>query len=151
VVLAELKHPEDAKNAFARAIESDPNYAAAHYNLSFTLSHLGDFDGALREVRRALELDPYYAPQRFLLSIELVADDPALSVIPDLSGERPFEGSGGEFTFDTRLLDDIFRELKPAASLAKPKAGEDLFAMARDCLSKGLHDRAVAEVARAIQ
>ncbi|MFI5280235.1 MAG: tetratricopeptide repeat protein [Gemmatimonadales bacterium] len=151
VVLAELKQPSDARSAFARAIESDPNYAAAHYNLSFTLSHLGDFDGALREVRRALELDPYYAPQRFLLSVELVADDPELSVIPDLSGERPFEGSGETFVFDHRLLDDIFKELKPQAPAAsRPGSGEDAFAMARDCLSKGLIERAIAEVTRAM-
>jgi tetratricopeptide (TPR) repeat protein len=152
LVLVELKRHADAKNAFARAVEADANNAAAHYNLSFTLSNLGDFEGALREVRRALELDPYYTAQKFLLSIELQADDPALSVIPDLSGERSFAESGETFVFDERLLDDIFKELKPSPAAApKPKTGEDPFALARDYLSKGLFDRAIAEATRAMQ
>ena len=151
LVLVELKRHQDAKNAFARAVESDPDNAAAHYNLSFTLSNLGDFEGALREVRRALELDPYYTAQKFLLSIELAADDPALSVIPDLSAERPFGEGGEQFVFDQRLLDDIFTELKPAAGPQRPKSGEDPFALARDYVSKSLFERAVAEVTRAVQ
>jgi tetratricopeptide (TPR) repeat protein len=103
-------------------------------------------------VRRALELDPYYTAQKFLLSIELQADDPSLSVIADLSGEHKF-GEGGEtFVFDQRLLDDIFRELRPAAKqTTRPAAGEDPFALARDYFSKALFDRAVAEVTRAVQ
>jgi tetratricopeptide (TPR) repeat protein len=152
LVLVELKRHADAKNAFARAVESDPNGAAGHYNLSFTLSNLGDFEGALREVRRALELDPYYSAQKFLLSIELQADDPSLSVIPDLSGERQFGESGETFVFDQRLLDDIFTELKPAsAAPARARGGEDHFALARDYVTKGLFDRAVAEATRAVQ
>ena len=151
LVLVELRRHQDAKNAFARAVESDPASAAAHYNLSFTLSNLGDFEGALREVRRALELDPYYTAQKFLLSIELAADDPALSVIPDLSGERTFGEGGEQFAFDQRLLDDIFTELRPAEGAAKKKSGEDPFALARDYFSKGLFERAVAEVTRAVQ
>lgn len=152
LVLVELKRHTDARNAFARAVEADGRNAAAHYNLSFTLSNLGDFEGALREVRRALELDPYYTAQKFLLSIELQADDPSLSVIPDLSGEQQFGESGETFVFDQRLLDDIFRELKPAAASApRPKAGEDAFALARDYLTKGLLERSVAEVTRAVQ
>ena len=54
--------PADARNAFGRAVDADPNFAAAHYNLSFVLSQLGDFDGALRETRRALELEPVFRP-----------------------------------------------------------------------------------------
>ena len=56
-VLGELRKFEDARNAYARAIQARPDYAEAHYNLSFTLSNLGDFEGALRETKRALELD----------------------------------------------------------------------------------------------
>ena len=50
--------------------------AGAHYNLSFVLSQLGDFDGALRETRRALELEPLYVPQKFSLTIDLQYEDP---------------------------------------------------------------------------
>jgi tetratricopeptide (TPR) repeat protein len=149
-VLVELRRHQDAKNAFARAVEADPDNAAAHYNLSFTLSNLGDFEGSLREVRRALELDPYYTAQQFVLAVELDAEDPALSVIADLAGEQTFQDAGEAFVFDERLLDGIFAELRPAAG-GRPRADEDPFALARDCASKGLFERAVAEVARALQ
>ncbi len=62
LVLMELKRFEDARNAFGRAVDADSEFAAAHYNLSFVLSQLGDYDGALRETRRALELEPLVCP-----------------------------------------------------------------------------------------
>ena len=63
--------------------------------MSFTLSNLGDFDGALRETKRALELDPYYVPQKFALAIDLEYEDPDLSVVPDLGGEQRMSGEVG--------------------------------------------------------
>jgi tetratricopeptide (TPR) repeat protein len=150
LVLVELGRHADAKNAFARAVEADPDHAPAHYNLSFTLSHLGDFEGALREVRRALELDPYYTAPRYLLAIELPTEDPGLTMIPDLSAERRTGQPGVAFQFDERLLDGIFAELKPAPA-PRAAAADDAFALARDYLSKGLFERAVAEVTRAVQ
>ena len=71
LVLAELRRFEEARTAYARAIQAKPDYAEAHYNLSFTLSNLGDYAGALRETKRALEIDPYYTPQTFQLAIDL--------------------------------------------------------------------------------
>ena len=71
LVLMELRRYEDARNAFARAVDADAGLAAARYNLSFVLSQLGDFDGALRETRQALELEPLYVPQKFSLTIDL--------------------------------------------------------------------------------
>ena len=52
LVLMELRRYEDARNAFGRAVDADAAFAAARYNLSFVLSQLGDFDGALRETSR---------------------------------------------------------------------------------------------------
>jgi tetratricopeptide (TPR) repeat protein len=49
LILVELEKYSDARNAFARAIQANPDFAEAHYNLSFTLSNLGDFSSALRE------------------------------------------------------------------------------------------------------
>ena len=43
LILVELEKYSDARNAFARAIQANPDFAEAHYNLSFTLSNLGDF------------------------------------------------------------------------------------------------------------
>ena len=151
LVLTELRKFEDARNAFARAIQSRPEFAEAHYNLSFTLSNLGDFDGALRETKRALEIDPYYVPQKFELAIDLQYEDPDLSIVPDLGGERRAETTVEEFTFDPALLDTLFTELSPVPAPAAPATTEARpYAMALDYLSKGLYDRASAEVSRAM-
>jgi cellulose synthase operon protein C len=150
-VLAELRKFEDARNAFARAIQARPDYAEAHYNLSFTLSNLGDFEGALRETKRALELDPYYVAQKFELAIDLQHEDPDLSIVPELGGERRADTGVEEFAFDASLLDTLFTELAPAAAGgdAEREQGPP-YAMAADYLSKGLYDRAAAEASRAL-
>jgi tetratricopeptide (TPR) repeat protein len=151
IVLAEMKKFEDARNAYARAVVAKPNYAEAHYNLSFVLSNLGDFEGALRETKRALEIDPYYAPQKFELAIDLEFEDPDLSVVPDLGGDRRTDGAVQDFEFDAALLDSLFTELTPAAApYPNPASEGSAFATAADYLSKGLLDRAQAEVSRVL-
>jgi tetratricopeptide (TPR) repeat protein len=151
LVLSELRKYVDARNAFARAIQARGDFAEAHYNLSFTLTNLGDFDGALRETKRALELDPYYVPQKFALAIDLEYEDPDLSVVPDLGGERRISAQVGEFSFDPRLLDTLFTELAPPPEPGPHTVMEaDAYAMAADYLSKGLYDRAMAETSRAL-
>ncbi|MGE3527604.1 MAG: tetratricopeptide repeat protein, partial [Gemmatimonadales bacterium] len=152
LVLTELKRFPDARNAFARAVESDPDLASAHYNLSFTLSQLGEFDLALRETKRALELEPFYVPQKSSLAIDLQYEDPTISIVPDISGDVAADEVGGEFSFDERLLDQVFRELAPAAPAPPPAppAGEDPLAMAREYLSKGMLERASLELERAV-
>ena len=154
LVLSELKKFEDARNAFARAMQARPNYAEAHYNLSFALSNLGDFEGALRETKRALELDPYYVAQKFELAIDLEYEDPDLSIQPDLGEERRIDAAVEDFAFDARVLDSLFTDLAPTPRtppMAVPASSEaDPYAMATDFLSKGLFDRAQAEVKRAI-
>jgi superkiller protein 3 len=131
-------------------VQSKPEYAEAHYNLSFTLSNLGDFDGALRETKRALELDPYYVPQKFELAIDLEYEDPELSIAPDLGGVERQTESVEEFAFDPRLLDSLFTELAPTPSSTPAVAEADPYAMAADYLTKGLYDRAAAEASRAL-
>jgi tetratricopeptide (TPR) repeat protein len=153
LVLAELKKFEDARNAFARATLSRPTYAEAHYNLSFALSNLGDFDSALRETKRALELDPYYVPQKFELAIDLQYEDPDLSIVPDLGGPRQTASPVEEFTFDATVLDSLFTELATTPAAERDTArgnGAAPYAMAADYLTKGLYDRAAAEVSRAL-
>src|SRR5437868_3051692 len=153
LVLADLKKHEDAKNAFARAIQARPRYAEAHYNLSFTLSSLGDFEGALRETKLALEIDPYYVAQKFELAIDLQHEDPDLSIQPDLGTEKRADEPIEEFSFDAKLLDTLFTELAPtpAPPGSMPANGsEAAYKMAADYLTKGMHDRAAAEVRRAM-
>ena len=154
-MLSELRKFEDARNAFARAIQARPDFAEAHYNMSFTLSNLGDFEGALRETKRALELDPYYVAQKFELAIDVEYEDPDLSIQPDLGGERPTDdGTIADFSFDPQSLDSLFTELAPAARAGAGRAVRNTdsspYAMATDYLSKGLYDRASAEISRAM-
>jgi tetratricopeptide (TPR) repeat protein len=152
VVLVELKRFADARNAFARAVEADANHAGAHYNLSFALSNLGDFDGALRATKRALELDPYYVSQKFVLTIDLQYEDATIGVMPEISADVTTETIGTDFSFDQRLLDNIFRELAPPPAAPAAKRGkDDPLALARDYVSKGLLELATAETVRAIQ
>ena len=129
-----------------------PDYASAHYNLSFTLSQLGDFDGALRDTKRALELEPYYIPQKFQLSIDLQYEDPLISIVPEISADVTGADIGDAFVFDPALLDGIFDDLAPAATAAPapPAAEEAALALAGDYISKGLLDLASAELTRAV-
>ena len=154
LVLTELRKFEDARNAFARAIQSRPEFAEAHYNMSFALSNLGDFEGALRETKQALELDSYYVAQKFELAMDVEYEDPDLSIQPDLGGERSADASIADFSFDPQSLDTLFTELTPVNAPPAPMPARPMdsspFAMATDYLSKGLYDRAAAEVSRAM-
>lgn len=61
LALAELgaRRIEGARSGFQRAIELDPDYAAAHNALGHVLiHHVGDFDTGAHHIRRALELCP---------------------------------------------------------------------------------------------
>src|SRR5439155_499766 len=145
LVLVELQRFTDARNAFVRAVEADPQHAGAHYNLSFALSNLGDFDGALRATKRALELDPYYVSQKFALTIDLHYESATIGIAPDISADVVTETLGEEFHFDQRLLDNIFEQLAPrAAAPPAAKPADDPLALARDYVSKGLLEAAAA-------
>src|SRR5207247_11099132 len=64
------------------------------------------------------------------------------------------ETIGEDFTFDERLLDNIFQDLAPAVAAAESptaKSADDPLALARDYVSKGLLDVAAAETMRAVQ
>jgi tetratricopeptide (TPR) repeat protein len=139
LVLMELRRYADAKNVFARAVDASPDYASAHYNLSFTLSQLGDFDGALRATRRALELEPYYIQQKFQLTIDLQYEDPMISIVPEISADVTATEVGEDFVFDPALLEGIFGELAPEAPPPPAERGaeEAALALARDYISKG--------------
>jgi tetratricopeptide (TPR) repeat protein len=130
-------------------VDADPRFAAAHYNLSFVLSQLGDFDAALRETRHALELEPLYVPQKFSLTIDLQYEDPTIAIAPELSAEVGGEELAGEFAFDSPALDRLFEELSPAATAPAPGPVGDALDLARDYIAKGLLDLAVAELSRA--
>jgi tetratricopeptide (TPR) repeat protein len=146
----ELKRFEDARNAFGRAVDADSEFAAAHYNLSFVLSQLGDYDGALRETRRALELEPLYVPQKFALTIDLQFEDPNIAIAPELVAEVSGEELSGEFSYDSPALDRLFEELAPAEPAPSQEPADDLLRQARALVTKGLLDLAGSELNRAV-
>jgi len=47
-----------AEAAYRRAIESNPNFASAHFNLGNILVQKKDMAGAKAEYRRVIEIDP---------------------------------------------------------------------------------------------
>ena len=151
LILVELEKFEEARNAFARAIQADPSFAEAHYNMSFTLSRLGDFNSALRETKQALAIDPIYSAQRLALALELPRQEAAIFVGPALTQAIGTSEGIPDFHFDPAILEDLFA---PAAAAPQengnaPAQGTP-FALARDYLSKGLFDRAHAEIARVL-
>ena len=145
----DLNKYADARNAFARAIQANPDFAEAHYNLSFTLSNLGDFGSALRETKRAISLDPMYTPQKLELAIELPHEEIRLTVAPPITESDEAVDQVADFHFDPAIIEALFAE-KPARSEPSsedPMAG---FTLARDFITKGLYDRAQAEIARVL-
>ncbi len=149
LILVELERYSDARNAFARAIQANPDFAEAHYNLSFTLSNLGDFSSALRETKRALSLDPMYTPQKLELAIELPHEEIRLTVAPPITETDESVDHVEDFHFDPAILEELFA-VKPTRAeqvTEDPMAG---FTLARDFITKGLHDRAQGEIARVL-
>jgi Tfp pilus assembly protein PilF len=70
-----MKHRQDidgAERELRLAIECDPQYADAHYNLGeLLMQHRQDIDGAEHELRLAIECDPQHAVARRCLDIIL--------------------------------------------------------------------------------
>lgn len=147
LILVELQKFEEARNAFARAIQADTTFAEAHYNMSFTLSRLGDFNGALRETKQALALNPIYSAQKLALSIELPHEDTAIFVGPALTESFGSGEAIPDFHFDPAILEELFAPA-PAPVEETASTAPASYTLARDYLSKGLLDRAHAEIAR---
>jgi tetratricopeptide (TPR) repeat protein len=149
LILVELEKYADARNAFARAIQANPDFAEAHYNMSFTLSNLGDFASALRETKRALALDPMYTPQKLELAIELPHEEIRLTVAPPITESDETVEHVEDFHFDPAIIEELFAA-KPVRHT--PSSGDAMagFSLARDLITKGLYDRAQAEIARVL-
>ncbi len=58
MVLGDLERHDEARAAFARALEIDPNWVAAHYNLGLLHEEFGERAAALECFERVLAIDP---------------------------------------------------------------------------------------------
>lgn len=56
--LLQQGRPEEAITEFQRAVEVDPEYAAAHLNLGYAYDRQGQIEEAVAEYRKAIELEP---------------------------------------------------------------------------------------------
>jgi tetratricopeptide (TPR) repeat protein len=147
LVLVSTDRIDDARNAFVRAIESDSRCAEAHYNLSFALSQLGDFDGALRSVTRAQTLDPYFVPQKFRFMIEAQLGEGG-AALPDISADVSTDLGTRGLVLDLQQFEELFGTLERSSGMHVLPV-RDLLAVARDYRGRGLLDLAAAEVGRA--
>ena len=73
---------DGAHAAYTRALELDPEYAAAYVNQGITYAEMGKYERALADFNRALELDPDFAKaynNRGLTYAEMGDDEQALA------------------------------------------------------------------------
>ena len=95
--------------------------------------HIGDLPGRndhagdARELPRVTQQLPFLQAsalaQKFELSIDLEYEDPDLSIVPDLGGERRTSVGVEEFSFDASSLDTLFTELTPAPAIVSAASG----------------------------
>ncbi len=67
----EVSSPDEARDAYRRALELDPHHADAHVNLGRLLHEAGRVDDALRHYRFALDANPHHSTAAFDLAIAL--------------------------------------------------------------------------------
>lgn len=67
----EVTSPEEARDAYRRALELDPHHAAAHINLGRLLHEAGRLEDALGHYRLALQANPDDSTAAFDLAIAL--------------------------------------------------------------------------------
>jgi len=77
--LRALGRHDEAVTCLKKALEVQPDYAPAHYNLGFALYNKGDLEGAIAEYRTALRFQPDLGPAHNSLGA-------ALDVKGDLDG-----------------------------------------------------------------
>jgi len=80
--LAKKKDYKSAEIAFNKAIERNPDYELAYFNLAFVYTQIGNFDLAIKNYNKTIELDPnfensyrnlgivYYIMEKYDLALE---------------------------------------------------------------------------------
>jgi len=66
--------PQEAAEAYRKAVQLDPENAQWQYNLSLALAKLGDREGQKNALQRALQIDPSVAPTRNDLGLAYLSE-----------------------------------------------------------------------------
>jgi Flp pilus assembly protein TadD len=93
VSLSALGRHDEAIACLRKALEIDPDFAAAHINLGATLKDKGDLEGAIAEFRAAIRLRPDYA-------------DAHINLGAALKDKGDLDGAIAEFRMALRLQPD---------------------------------------------
>ena len=143
--------------AFHKAIELDPKYAEAHYNLGNALHHQGKLDEAIACYRKAIELDPKYANAHVNLGNALhhqkswTRPSPA-SKMP--SNSTPNDAmswhSRGLVYYDLKQYDKAIADFSKAIEL-KPDYVEALNSRGSVYYDLKQYDKAIADYSKAIE
>ena len=64
-----LRKFKEAEQFYKRALEVDPEYGLAHFNVGNLYDEIGKVSEARRHYERALELNPHYADAHFNLAL----------------------------------------------------------------------------------
>jgi tetratricopeptide (TPR) repeat protein len=150
-LLAEARRPADARGAFARALDLDPDDVAARYGLAFAAAALGDHDVARRETERALARTAIVPGRRLTLVLDLGG---AMEFGIDAPDVAPAAAAVAGFVLDERAADALVAELlaprseSDAAGDGAP--GPHAYALADEHLAHGDVERAEAAVSRAL-
>jgi DNA-binding winged helix-turn-helix (wHTH) protein/TolB-like protein/tetratricopeptide (TPR) repeat protein len=141
-----------ARRAVEKALQIDPNLAAAHSALGhIRMMYDHDWDGAAREYQRALQLDPSFAPtyHRLGLLYAMQGDiDRALQTNDRAQELEPLwfapKGAAGNFLYLARRYDESIRLCEQVLALDE-RADNARGFLIRNLLVKGDYDRAIAE------
>ncbi len=133
VVLGELERHDEARAAFARALEIDPHWIAAHYNLGLLHEEFGEREAALECFERVLAIDPDHhdAFARIVHASVGQGDDAALAERVRLRLQRadvaPVAREALSFAFGSALeacgrYDDAFDAYAAGNAIARGRA-----------------------------
>ena len=91
-----------------------------------------------------------YTPQKLELAIELPHEEIRLTVAPPITETGHAADHVDDFHFDPAIIEELFADEAGAAGRQRSEDPIGGFSLARDLITKGLYDRAQAEIARVL-
>ena len=151
-LLSDAGRPAEARGAFARALDLDPEDVSARYGLAFAAAALGEHDLARRETERALTRSPVVPGRRLHLVLDL--GGPAEFAV-DAPAATPAAAAVSGFALDDASADALVADLLAptpdrAATDVRDDGAGDPFALADEHLAHGDVERAEAAISRAL-